>query len=372
MMEEESDTGVIETRLPSPAMGTQACYLGVKDLSKTAKYVGAPAHVCRDDGCYLCILWPRLDLFDGFISTDKTVKYLHSNQKHLARSTSCKANLIIRHLAQKSANKIMVHVVFEQQKDVLKCRPSASQLVINNIKSILKGKFVGKGTQVKCHILELGKLFQIYCVDVSQVEPESDSALIHDKTEVIINSCESHLRYEQKQRCHVRLGGMHQPKKMLLGIAKLVFGQNKELECLGMSPTRGVLVHGPTGCGKSLLVRHIAETCEAYLFSVNCTELSGSRPGEHEASLRDVFDKAKSMALEGPCIMALQEVDAICERRRQGQSGHIATQLLTLLDDLRKSHNLLVLAITTRPVILDPAVRRPGRLDKEVCLNFSK
>lgn len=98
----------------------------------------------------------------------------------------------------------------------------------------------------------------------------------------------------------------------------------------------------------------------------------GSRPGESEEKLRAVFEQARSVAEEGPCVLFLDELDSLCPRRTGSSApeNRLVAQLLTLMDGMNQSDRFLIVGATNRPDSLDPALRRPGRLDREVLMNI--
>lgn len=101
----------------------------------------------------------------------------------------------------------------------------------------------------------------------------------------------------------------------------------------------------------------------------NCLfQVVGSRPGESEEKLRAVFERARSAAEEGPCVLFLDELDSLCPRRTSSSApeNRLVAQLLTLMDGVDQSDRFLVVGATNRPDSLDPALRRPGRFDREV------
>ncbi|XP_066553340.1 nuclear valosin-containing protein-like [Amia ocellicauda] len=142
---------------------------------------------------------------------------------------------------------------------------------------------------------------------------------------------------------------------------------------LGMVPPRGFLLHGPPGCGKTLLAQAIAGELELPLLKLSAPELVSGVSGESEQRLREVFDLAVSSA---PCILFIDEIDAITPRREvasKNMEHRIVAQLLTCMDDLNTlsvSAQVLILGATNRPDSLDPALRRAGRFDEEICLGI--
>ncbi|GBF97186.1 hypothetical protein Rsub_10047 [Raphidocelis subcapitata] len=167
-----------------------------------------------------------------------------------------------------------------------------------------------------------------------------------------------------------------------------------EAAALGVSWPRGLLLHGPPGCGKTLLVQQVAAEFGASLHTITAPSVFGAFVGESERRLRDAFASAASEAAEGGlAVVFLDEADALCPRRRAGGGGgggqheaRVVAQLLTLLDGADAGGGggggasggasggaaprgrVVVVAATNRPNALDPALRRPGRLDREVAV----
>ena len=132
---------------------------------------------------------------------------------------------------------------------------------------------------------------------------------------------------------------------------------------LGIDPHRGILLSGPPGTGKTLLARALASECAASFHLVNGPEIISKWHGESEANLRRIFEEAKEAA---PAVVLIDEIDSIAPDRSRVSHNHeavLVSQLLTLLDGLVDRGQVVVVATTNRPELVDPAVRRPGRLD---------
>ncbi|XP_026798923.3 nuclear valosin-containing protein-like isoform X2 [Pangasianodon hypophthalmus] len=142
---------------------------------------------------------------------------------------------------------------------------------------------------------------------------------------------------------------------------------------LGVVPPRGFLLHGPPGCGKTLLAQAVAGEMELPILKVSAPELVSGISGESEQKLRELFEQAVSSA---PCILFIDEIDAITPKREvasKDMERRIVAQLLTCMDDLNSLSipaQVLVIGATNRPDSLDPALRRAGRFDREICLGI--
>ncbi|XP_046338379.2 nuclear valosin-containing protein-like isoform X2 [Haliotis rufescens] len=140
---------------------------------------------------------------------------------------------------------------------------------------------------------------------------------------------------------------------------------------LGVTPPRGFLLHGPPGCGKTLLAHAIAGELEMPFIKIAATEIVSGVSGESEEQIRDLFDKAVGCA---PCVVFIDEIDAITPKRETASKDmerRIVAQLLACMDDLNtKTAPVLVIGATNRPDSLDPALRRAGRFDREISLGI--
>jgi transitional endoplasmic reticulum ATPase len=139
---------------------------------------------------------------------------------------------------------------------------------------------------------------------------------------------------------------------------------------LGIDPPKGVLLHGPPGCGKTLLARAVASETDASFLSVSGPEIINKLYGESEAKLRQVFEQAKK---DAPSIVFLDEIDSIAPKREQAVGEvekRVVAQLLALMDGLEARGQIIVIGATNLPNALDPALRRPGRFDREIVIGI--
>jgi len=134
---------------------------------------------------------------------------------------------------------------------------------------------------------------------------------------------------------------------------------------LGIEPHSGILLYGPPGCGKTLLAKVLASESEANMFLINGPEIMNKYYGETEAKIREIFKEAKD---NSPSIIFIDEIDAIAPKREEAYGDvekRVVAQLLALMDGLTDRGNVIVLGATNRPEGVDPALRRPGRFDRE-------
>lgn len=162
------------------------------------------------------------------------------------------------------------------------------------------------------------------------------------------------------------IGGLHEEIQRVREMVELPLRHPELFQRLGIEPPKGVLLHGPPGCGKTLLARAVANESEANFFSINGPEIMSKFYGESEARLREIFQQAQQNA---PSIIFIDELDAIAPKREEvtGEvERRVVAQLLALMDGLSGRGNVIVIGATNRPNALDPALRRPGRFDREI------
>jgi len=162
------------------------------------------------------------------------------------------------------------------------------------------------------------------------------------------------------------IGGLHEEIQRIREMVELPLRHPELFQRLGIEAPKGVLLHGPPGCGKTLLARAVANESEANFYSINGPEIMSKFYGESEARLREMFQQAQKNA---PSIIFVDELDAIAPKREEvtGEvERRVVAQLLALMDGLSGRGYLIVIGATNRPEALDPALRRPGRFDREI------
>jgi transitional endoplasmic reticulum ATPase len=168
------------------------------------------------------------------------------------------------------------------------------------------------------------------------------------------------------------IGGLHKEIQRIREMIELPLRYPEVFERLGIEPPKGVLLHGPPGCGKTLIARAVAHETSAYFNHINGPEVIHKFYGESEAHLRNIFEEARRQA---PAIVFIDEIDAIAPKREEARGDQqverrVVAQLLALMDGLESRGQVIVIGATNVPNLLEPALRRPGRFDREIAISI--
>ncbi len=168
------------------------------------------------------------------------------------------------------------------------------------------------------------------------------------------------------------IGGLTEEVKKIREMVELPLKHPEIFERLGVQPPRGVLLHGPPGTGKTLLAKAVANETNAHFIHLDAPAIMSKFVGEAEKKIREIFEDAEKNA---PAIIFLDEIDAVATKREESYGEvekRVVAQLLATMDGLRSRGRVVVIAATNRPNSIDPALRRPGRFDREVEIGAPK
>ncbi|GMF10625.1 unnamed protein product [Phytophthora lilii] len=253
-------------------------------------------------------------------------------------------------------------------------------LLARCIAAMIDGALVHQGALISLPLHGVNTVFQVKKVDGDSGAEQGIVKVVAAKTALTVawekpqeevelekkNVDSFQVLNRTKQDGFASIGGLHDELKAIREVVEQPLTNPKAFEKFGLPAPKGVLLFGPPGTGKTLIARALAKELNARVFTINGPEVVSKFVGESEANLRAVFAQA---AREAPSLVFIDELDAICPKRdsRVGDmERRLVATLLTLMDGLSASRQVVVLAATNRPNALDPAVRRPGRFDREV------
>ncbi len=268
--------------------------------------------------------------------------------------------------------KVRIAKTAYRQASKIKLKPdtrSGSQFKADDAKyigSLINGLPVVKGDKVRA------MLFGSRSVDytVTGVHPEG-VVLIHPDTsfqlELVKQQGES-----KKKISYEDIGGLGNQVQRIREMIELPLKYPEIFERLGIQPPKGVFLYGPPGTGKTLIVRAVAHETDAYFINISGPEIMGKFYGESEGRIRKLFEEAQAHA---PSIIFIDEIDAIAPKREDmgGEKQvekRVVAQLLSLMDGLESRGKVIVIGATNIPNSIDPALRRPGRFDREISISI--
>ena len=234
------------------------------------------------------------------------------------------------------------------------------------VASVLEGVAVAQGDRVRATFL--GGLYREFAV----VETRPEGPVVIGAATAVKVQGESLERAEREGAgvTYEDIGGLRREVQRIREMIELPLRYPELFDRLGIEPPRGVLLLGPPGTGKTLIAKAVANETSAYFTAISGPEIIGKYYGESEERLRTVFEDA---AAHAPAIVFIDEIDAIAPKREEISSSQqverrVVAQLLALMDGLQSRGQVVVIGATNVPNTLDPALRRPGRLDRELTI----
>src|SRR5919199_621424 len=237
-----------------------------------------------------------------------------------------------------------------------------------HLPELLEGRVIAKGDMIPLNIM--GRKIGFVITSLSPI-PSSDTACVIDssRTEFIIGSVPKtttkggagvpRITYED-------IGGLKNEVQKVREMIELPLRHPEIFERIGIEAPKGVLLYGPPGTGKTLLAKAVANETNANFYSIGGPEIMSKFYGESEERLRETFRQAQE---NSPSIIFIDEIDSIAPKREEVSGDvekRVVSQLLSLMDGIESRGKLVVIGATNRPNAIDPALRRPGRFDREI------
>ncbi len=272
-------------------------------------------------------------------------------------------------LLRKNANvslgeKVIVRVAEYNYAELVKLAPQDHTINIDQSSLIyIKNKLLNKpllaGDLIQVPGLEYNLVFKVLNTKPSGIVLVDSNTTIMVLEKPFSEVARYRISYED-------IGGLKNIIEKVRELIELPLKYPDLFKRLGIDPPKGILLYGPPGTGKTLLAKAVANESAAYFISVNGPEIMNKYYGESEARLREIFEEARENA---PSIIFIDEIDAIAPRREEVHGEvekRVVAQLLALMDGLEPRDNVIVIGATNVPNMLDPALRRPGRFDREI------
>ena len=344
-------------------LNMQQCWLSPSAFSIIGITVGSYIQISLNKKTILCRAWPSKASKELHIWFDDTV------------SLKDKTDLLQNEIsALKTMNAKVVNVTvvvknwshFENWMNICSVRETLQ----NNCLKCLRGLCVLPESLIVLKASSLADACGICSVVINTTIPnDSKAVIVYEGTKINIDKIESEERHYLLIHNKQHVGGVSQVIENLKDLVQLPLKHVDAFKSLGIPHPHGVLLRGPPGCGKTTIVKHVSQICNAALVVVNGPEILGPHPGESEEQIKKIFQRAVRLSKEGPCILFIDEIDALCPRRGQSTQNHssrVTSAIMSSMDSLQETEGLVIIGATNRPAALDPAIRRPGRFDREV------
>ncbi|MCW6159589.1 MAG: CDC48 family AAA ATPase [Candidatus Micrarchaeales archaeon] len=255
--------------------------------------------------------------------------------------------------------------VNDAQRVILAPPPNQKAPISPDFSDYAKNKLEDKPL-IKGDVVPIAMFGYVFTFIVAQVTPHG-VVRVGRNTEVIVRTepvSDSMVRIGEVH--YEDIGGLKNESQKIREMVELPIRYPELFERLGIEPPKGVLLFGSPGTGKTLLAKAVANESDAHFIDISGPELVSKFVGESEEKLREIFNEAKEKA---PTIIFMDEIDAIAPKREEATNEverRMVSQLLTLMDGMTSRGQVIVIGATNRPNAIDPALRRPGRFDREI------
>ena len=227
---------------------------------------------------------------------------------------------------------------------------------------LMEGRVVTQGSSITINIM--GRRVDLM---ITKVEPKADVVIVNRGTQIqFTDKAPKQATGNIPKVTYEDIGGLDREISRVREMIELPLKHPELFERLGVEAPKGVLLHGPPGTGKTLLAKAVANETNANFYHIGGPEIMSKFYGESEERLREIFKEAEENA---PSIIFIDEIDSIAPKREEVSGDvekRIVSQLLTIMDGLESRGQLVVIGATNRPNAIDPALRRPGRFDREI------
>ena len=261
-------------------------------------------------------------------------------------------------------DKVIVRKAVPKQATKVKLAPTVHSISVDEgFKKYVKKKLVGTPV-IEGDVIVVPVIGQAVQLTVIDTRPRG-IVIISEKTSVDILE-KPMAQINVPKVTYEDIGGLREVVSRIRELVELPLRHPELFARLGIEPPKGVLLFGPPGTGKTLLAKAVATESDAYFVAINGPEIMSKFYGESEQRLREIFEEAKKNA---PAIIFIDEIDAIAPKRDEvvGEvERRVVAQLLALMDGLENRGQVIVIGATNRPNAVDPALRRPGRFDREI------
>ena len=229
------------------------------------------------------------------------------------------------------------------------------------LRRLLDGRVLTRGDVIEISVM--GRKIELVA---TKITPAAEAVIIGDRTGIEISEKPAKEERSIPRISYEDIGGLGPEIKKIREMIELPMKHPELFERLGVEAPKGVLLHGPPGTGKTLLARALASETNSHFQTLSGPEIMSKYYGESEERLREIFKEAEE---EAPSIIFIDEIDSIAPKREEvtGEvERRIVAQLLAVMDGLESRGKVVVIGATNRPDSLDPALRRPGRFDREI------